>query len=127
MQKTWEAILNTPLALDDVLTAELVWAACRNLLSGVAVLVVATGPGVDSSSPLALLAVPVIFLTGLAFAALGADPGTPWPGLRFLHVLLLHPVRATPMTFVSGVFFPVAQLPPRRRWWARPAWPMRSS
>lgn len=109
VQKTWEAILNTPLSLDDVLTAELVWAACKSLLSGVAILVVATGLGLIAS-PLALLAVPVVFLTGLAFAALGLI----WNALAkgydfFMYYFTLF---ITPMTFVSGVFFPVAELPP---------------
>ena len=70
VQKTWEAILNTPLSLDHVLTGELVWAASKSLLSGLAILVVVAALGLTTSL-LALWVIPVIFLTGLAFAAMG--------------------------------------------------------
>ena len=65
-----QAILNTPLSLDHVLTAELVWAASKSLLSGLAILLVIAALGL-TTSPLALWVIPVIFLTGLAFAAMG--------------------------------------------------------
>src|SRR6478672_12385004 len=39
VQKTWDALLNAPLALDDVVLAEMLWAATKALFSGVAVLV----------------------------------------------------------------------------------------
>ena len=34
VQKTWEAIMNAPLDLDDVALGEAVWAASKSLLSG---------------------------------------------------------------------------------------------
>lgn len=70
VQKTWDAILNTPLSLDHVLAGELVWAASKSLLSGLAILVVIFALGL-TTSPLALWAIPVIFLTGMTFAAMG--------------------------------------------------------
>src|SRR4029078_4583456 len=54
VQKTWEAILNAPVTLDDVVLGEAVWAASKSLLSGMAVLVVAWALGLVASS-LALL------------------------------------------------------------------------
>src|SRR3989338_1776015 len=33
-QRTWEAILNTPNTLDDIVFSEIVWAASKSLLSG---------------------------------------------------------------------------------------------
>jgi lipooligosaccharide transport system permease protein len=78
VQKTWDAILNTPLSLDHVLTGELVWAASKSLLAGLAILLVIGALGLVSW-PLALWVLPVIFLTGLAFAAHRPDrlrPGT---------------------------------------------------
>jgi lipooligosaccharide transport system permease protein len=70
VQRTWEAIMNAPVTLDDVLAGELLWAAAKATLSGAAILVVIAALGFIAS-PLALWAIPVIFLTGLAFAALG--------------------------------------------------------
>src|SRR5438093_7873948 len=40
VQKTWEALLNAPLDLDDVVLAEMLWAATKSLFSGIAILVV---------------------------------------------------------------------------------------
>ena len=36
-QRTWEAILNTPITLDDIVLSEILRAASKSLLSGVAV------------------------------------------------------------------------------------------
>src|SRR5688572_25837439 len=41
VQRTWDAIMNAPVTLDDVLLGEAVWAASKALLSGTAVLLVA--------------------------------------------------------------------------------------
>ena len=109
VQKTWDAILNTPLSLDHVLTGELVWAASKSLLSGLAILLVITALGL-ASSPLALWVVPVIFLTGLAFAALGLIVCALAPSYDFF--MYYFTLFITPMMLVSGVFFPADQLPP---------------
>src|SRR6185436_11558301 len=70
VQKTWDAIMNAPVTLDDVVLGEAVWAASKSLLSGIAVMVVAAALGLTSSG-LVLWVIPVIFLTGFAFAAMG--------------------------------------------------------
>ena len=40
MQRTWEAIINAPLSLDDVLFAEWMWAATKSVISVMAILAV---------------------------------------------------------------------------------------
>src|SRR3954470_22854307 len=40
VQKTWEALMNAPLALDDVVLAEMLWAATKSMFSGIAILLV---------------------------------------------------------------------------------------
>ena len=109
VQKTWDAILNTPLTLDHVLTGELIWTASKSLLSGVAILLVIAVLGL-STSPLALWTIPVIFLTGLAFGALGLIICALAPSYDFF--MYYFTLFITPMTLVSGVFFPADQLPP---------------
>jgi len=109
VQKTWDAILNTPLSIDHVLTAELVWAASKSLLSGLAILIVITALGL-TTSPLALWVIPVIFLTGLAFAAMGLIICALAPSYDFF--MYYFTLFVTPMMLVSGVFFPADQLPP---------------
>src|SRR5204863_4380173 len=37
VQHTWDAIMNAPVDLDDVVLAELAWAASKSVLSGVAI------------------------------------------------------------------------------------------
>lgn len=108
VQKTWEAIMNAPVALDDVVLGEVVWAASKSLLSGVAVLVVAWVLGVVQSAT-ALWVIPVVFLTGLAFASLGLVMTALSPSYDFF--MYYFTLVITPMMLVSGVFFPVAQLP----------------
>jgi len=108
VQKTWDAILNTPLSLDHVLSAELVWAASKSLLSGLAILLVIAALGL-TTSPLALWVIPVIFLTGLAFAAMGLIVCALAPSYDFF--MYYFTLFITPMLLVSGVFFPADQLP----------------
>lgn len=108
VQRTWDAIINAPLTLDDVVLGELVWAASKSLLSGCAVLLVATalklvGPG------LALLIVPVIVLTGLVFAGLGLIMTALSPSYDFF--MYYFTLAITPMMLLCGVFFPLDQLP----------------
>jgi lipooligosaccharide transport system permease protein len=108
VQKTWEAIMNAPLTLDDVLLGETVWAASKSVLSGLAVLAVAWALGLVAS-PLALLLLPLVFLAGLAFASLGLVMTALAPGYDFFTYYFTLAI--TPMMMVCGVFYPVEQLP----------------
>ena len=109
VQKTWDAILNTPLSIDHVLAGELVWGASKSLLSGLAILLVVACLGLTSSW-LALWVIPVVFLTGLAFSALGLIVCALAPSYDFF--MYYFTLFITPMMLVSGVFFPADQLPP---------------
>jgi len=107
-QRTWEAIMNTPLGLADVLTGELVWAGSKALLSGTAILLVIGVLGFAHGTSV-LFILPVIFLTGLSFAALGLVFTALTPSYDFF--MYYFTLFITPMTLISGVFFPVDQLP----------------
>jgi lipooligosaccharide transport system permease protein len=109
VQRTWDAMLNAPLALDDVLVAELVWAASKSLLSGSAILLVAWLLGLTGSW-LALWVIPLVFLIGLAFAALGLIMTALAPSFDFF--LYWFTLFITPVMLISGVWFPADQLPP---------------
>jgi len=108
VQKSWEAIMNAPIALDDVVLGELLWSAAKATLSGVAILIVVAALGL-THSPLALWAIPAIFLTGLAFAAPGLIVTALAPSYDFF--MYYFTLFITPMTLLSGVFFPLDQLP----------------
>ena len=108
VQRTWDAILNAPVSLDDVVFAELMWAASKALLSGAAILLVISLFGlVDTRYVLWLL--PLIFLVGLTFGALGLIVTALAPSYDFF--MYYFTLFITPMMLVSGVFFPADQLP----------------
>ncbi len=108
VQRTWDAIINAPLSLDDVILGEWVWAASKSVLSGCAVLVVAAALGLVGSA-LALLIIPVILLTGLVFAGLGLIVTALSPSYDFF--MYYFTLAITPMMLLCGVFFPPDQLP----------------
>ena len=43
VQRTWEAIMHTPLTLGDIVVGEIVWAGSKAVLSGAAIMLVAAG------------------------------------------------------------------------------------
>ena len=108
VQKTWDAIMNAPITLDDVLVAELVWAASKAFMAGGAVLVVAAALGFVQSA-LALWVLPVMFVTGLVFAGLGLIMTALSPSYDFF--MYYFTLFITPMMMLCGVFFPADQLP----------------
>lgn len=110
VQKTWDAILNTPLTLDDVLLGEWIWAASKALLSGLAILAIIWVLGLATSFWLSLWIIPVIVLTGLCFAGMGLVMNAVSPNYDFF--LYYFTLVITPMVLLCGVFYPVSQLPP---------------
>ena len=109
-QRTWDAILNTPVTLDDIVLAEVLWAASKSLLSGLAVLAVAWLLGLTHSM-LSLWLIPLALLIGLCFASIGIIMTALAPGYDFF--MYYFTLVITPMMLLSGVFFPVTQLPPQ--------------
>ena len=109
VQKTWDAILNTPLSLADVLIGEWVWAASKSLLSGVAIMLVIWVLGLYSDFALTLALLPVIVLTGLCFAGLGLAINAISPNYDFF--LYYFTLAITPMVLLGGVFYPATALP----------------
>jgi len=109
VQKTWDSILNAPIALDDIVFAEMLWAAMKALFSCAAILVVIFLLDI-SRAPSMLLALPVLGLAGITFASLALVFNALAKGYDFFTYYFTLVV--TPMTFLSGVYFPIAQMPP---------------
>jgi lipooligosaccharide transport system permease protein len=108
VQRTWDAIMNAPVNLDDVVLAELVWAASKSVLSGLAIMAVVWALGL-STSALSLWVLALVPLVGLCFGALGlAMTALAWNYDFFMYYFTLV---ITPMVLLCGVFFPVEQLP----------------
>ncbi|PXW27290.1 ABC transporter permease [Paraburkholderia caballeronis] len=108
VQRTWEAIMHTPLSLGDIVLGEVVWAASKSVLSGAAIMIVAGLLGY-ASFPSMLIALPVIVLAGLAFASVAMIVTSIAPSYDFF--MFYQTLVLTPMLLLSGVFFPIAQLP----------------
>jgi lipooligosaccharide transport system permease protein len=104
----YDAMLFTPLSPQDIVAGEVMWGATRGALSALAVLVAASAFGLITS-PWAVLVVPAAYLIGLMFASIAmiltATATTIGAMNNFFTLFLL------PMFYVSGVFFPLHQLP----------------
>jgi lipooligosaccharide transport system permease protein len=120
-QRFFHASAATPLRPADVLHGWLLWITARLLVTSTMFLAVATAFGAVRSG-LAVLAVPVAALTGLAFAApLTAFTATREGDAAFPMIMRFVVV---PLFLFSGAFFPVSQLPEAVRpvAWVTPLW-----
>jgi lipooligosaccharide transport system permease protein len=107
-QKTYEAILATPLDVDDIIAGEMLWCATKALFSGMAILAVAAVLGVVQGWQ-SLWVIPVVFLIGLCFAGpamIMSALATSYDFFSYYFVLVV-----TPMFILCGVFYPVDTLP----------------
>jgi lipooligosaccharide transport system permease protein len=109
VQKTWEGIMNTPVSLDSVLLAELLWAAFKALFTVTAILLVMLALSI-SHSPKLLVAWPVLLCVGIMFSAIALIFNALAKGYDFFTYYFT--LVLTPQMFLSGVFFPREQLPP---------------
>jgi lipooligosaccharide transport system permease protein len=108
VQKSWEAIMNAPLMLDDVVLAEWIWAASKSVLSGTAILIVIWILGL-THSPLTFWIPLLALLIGICFSGMGLIMTALSPSYDFF--MFYFTLVITPMTLLCGVFFPVDQLP----------------
>lgn len=109
VQRTWESIMNAPVSLDDIVFAEMLWAALKALFSVSAILVVIFLLGI-SRAPTLLLALPVLGFVGITFASIALVFNALAKGYDFFTYYFT--LVLTPMTFLSGVYFPIGQMPP---------------
>ena len=108
MQKTWDSIMNAPIALDDIVFAEMLWAAFKSLFSVAAIMIVIWVLGI-SREPSMLLALPLLGFVGITFASVALIFNALAKGYDFFTYYFTLVI--TPMTFLSGVYFPIEQMP----------------
>lgn len=109
VQRTWDAILNAPMTLDDVMLGELTWAMAKSLLSGLAILAVIWGLGLHGDFWMTLWIIPLVALVGFCFGGMGLVMNALSPSYDFF--LYYFTLVITPMVLLCGVFYPVSQLP----------------
>ena len=108
-QKTYDALLATPLSLEEIIVAEIVWGATRSLIAATLMLAVIAALGYAPSWQ-ALAALPVAVLGGLAFGAMGMATTSVTASIDMFNIPIFLII--TPMFLFSGTFFPVDALPP---------------
>ena len=108
VQRTWDGIMNAPVRLDDVVLAEMLWAAFKSLFTSAIILGVMLALGIGRS-PLLLLALPLLGLVGMVFASIALIFNALAKGYDFFTYYFS--LFLTPTMFLSGVFFPREQLP----------------
>ena len=108
-QKTFDAILATPLSIEDLIGGEMMWGATKSLVYGTIIIIVISLFGLVAS-PLVLAVIPILFISGLIFAEISIIFVAKVPGIdsfNYFYTLLM-----TPMFLFSGIFFPIDALPP---------------
>ncbi len=107
-QKTFDAILATPVNLDDLVAGELIWGATKSVIFGITIMIVIALFGLVDS-PFLLLALPFIFIGGLIFAELSLIFCAIVPGIDFFSYF--YTLFMTPLFLFSGIFFPLDAMP----------------
>jgi lipooligosaccharide transport system permease protein len=107
-QRTFDAIMATPLLVEDVIVGEWLWGASKAVMAGTLVLVMMSLFG-QVAMPLGLLVIPLTVLGGLLFASVGLVCTAVTPNIDTFNVPMF--VVVFPMFLFSGTFFPIDILP----------------
>lgn len=113
-QKTFDAILSTPLMLEDVIFGELIWGATKAFMAALIMFVVVAAFGLVVW-PSGLWILPLAFVAGMAFSGLGMCFTAVVRNIEMFNFPVF--LFITPMFLLSGVFFPLETLP----FWAQKA------
>lgn len=112
MQGVYDAVIATPLNVEDVIAGEVLFGSSRAMLQGVHILIAAAlfTPAYDViQSPLAIFAIPVALLTGLIFGSIAMSFTAYAPSMsayNFMFAFIINP-----MFWFSGAFYPLESLP----------------
>jgi len=107
-QKTFDGMMATPLSLEEIILAEIVWSATK-AAAAASIMLLVLGLFGFVVFPLGLLVVPLAFLGGLAFGSIGMFFTGITPSIDMFNLPIF--LFITPMFLFSGTFFPVSGLP----------------
>lgn len=116
LQKTYDAIISTPVDIDEVVVGEVLYGTTKAFFSSVSVMVILALFKLIPS-PTALLLPLVIFLTGFAFASMAmlfTSFTRSWDFFSYYLTLFIGP-----LYFLSGIIFPISTMP---KWIQNIAW-----
>jgi lipooligosaccharide transport system permease protein len=107
-QKTFDAMMATPLSLEEIITGEIVWGATKSVIAAAIMLVVISFFGL-LTYPTSLLILPLAFLGGIAFGSIGMLFTGMVSNIEMFNLPVF--LFITPMFLFSGTFFPIENLP----------------
>jgi lipooligosaccharide transport system permease protein len=107
-QKTFDAIIATPLMIEDVIAGEILWAATKSFFAASIMLIVISFFGLIHY-PMGLVIVPLAFFAGLMFGSFGMLFTAISPSIDTMNLPVFLAI--TPMFLFSGTFFPIEGLP----------------
>lgn len=120
-QKTFDAIIATPVSIDEVIAGEMIWGATRGVIYAGLMLPVLILFGV-AAMPSSLLLIPFAFIAGLLFAGIAMCFTAITPSIETLNYPSF--LFITPMFLFSGTFFPLDLLPEAVRYAALAVLPL---
>jgi lipooligosaccharide transport system permease protein len=106
--RLYDAVLATPIEVQDVVAGDLIWSATRATIYGTTFLVIVAALGLISSW-WAILIPPLVFLGGLCFSVIGYTFTALIPRIDLYSYFFTLGI--TPMFLFSGIFFPFDRLP----------------
>ncbi|MCU0531993.1 MAG: ABC transporter permease [Syntrophales bacterium] len=107
-QKTFDAMLATPLFLEDIIAGEIVWGATKAVIATAIMQVILTLFGLIRY-PEGLLILPLSFIAGFAFASIGMVFTAVVKHIDLFNLPIF--LFVTPMFLFGGTFFPLETLP----------------
>lgn len=106
-QKTFDAIIVTPVSIEDVVIGEILWGATRGIVSGIIVMFVFIVLGLIRPFHF-MIFLPLICVLSFTFSALGMFFTATVKSIEsFNFPIFLY---FTPMMFFSGTFFPLSHV-----------------
>jgi len=115
-QRTYDAIVVTPVSMNEIVTGDILWGMTKSVISSVLILLLMPFFGLVKT-PLILLNIPLAILVGVMFAAMATMVTALSPSYEFFSYYFTFIVG--PMFLFSGVFFPLSVMP---SWMATFAW-----
>ncbi|HVO66188.1 MAG TPA: ABC transporter permease [Syntrophales bacterium] len=107
-QKTFDAMMATPLSLQEIITGEIVWGATKSVVATVIMLAVISLFGLIRY-PSGLLIIPLSFIGGIAFGSIGMYFTAIVSNIELFNLPVF--LFITPMFLFSGTFFPLETMP----------------
>ncbi len=115
-QKTYDAIMVTPVNVEEVAAGDILWGMSKGFISAVIIVPVFAIAGL-MRSPWLLLSPALALFTGLMFSSMSLLVTAFAPSFEFFTYYFTLVI--SPMFFFSGVFFPLSAMPP---WVGKAAW-----